>query len=633
MSESTEWLKSLEQVDRRVASTVEKVVQDLRDLASAAEDEAVGQLLAATARVDGESSQGEVLTALLEEGRRFASRTAFFLTRPEEVRGWAGRGFGSGAAPIEGARFGYEQGGAWARLAANPGAVGLNGEECAAVCRALEAPPGSQGVLIPFILRGQLGGALYADRLDGESALGVASLQLLTHTAAQTIETAAAREGGRSPTLRSSTEIAAEDRPVSLWQPPAEEKEPDSAAAVASAAAVVAGTSAAVGAISALPDDQEAAPGEAVVDEAAPGEAVIDEVVEAVVDEVAVDEEPAAEAEVEEPEEEAAAEEGEPRTEAVDFEMVSTDEAEEPLPAIDAEEVTAEVAAAELLEPEPELEDTDDLWAEDDEEPTYVGPAPGEEAVEDRAPAAAAPPEVGQETVRLDVAALQDRVPEAPASEEETAKLPQWEVEPAPEPRAAEELKPEGFELEPEPDEPVTEAMPSPDFSEAATIVSPQADLGSPEPSPAAGGYVPPVLPEVAPPKEVPPPPSAGFAAPPAKAEATGTTQVVPPTDIQGPGSAFGSGQGIPEGEEALHEEARRLARLLVSEIKLYNEEIIEEGRRAGNVYDRLKDDIDRSRQMYEERIDPRLHESGIDYFHQELVQRLAGGDEKLLGY
>ena len=33
-------------------------------------------------------------------------------------------------------------------------------------------------------------------------------------------------------------------------------------------------------------------------------------------------------------------------------------------------------------------------------------------------------------------------------------------------------------------------------------------------------------------------------------------------------------------GENALHEEARRLARLLVSEIKLYNEEQVEEGRR-----------------------------------------------------
>ena len=93
---------------------------------------------------------------------------------------------------------------------------------------------------------------------------------------------------------------------------------------------------------------------------------------------------------------------------------------------------------------------------------------------------------------------------------------------------------------------------------------------------------------------------------------------------------AFAQAQEEPKAEDdALHEEARRLARLLVSEIKLYNEEVIEEARMAGNIYSRLKEDIDRSRQMYSERIDPRIKE---DYFHQELVQRLAGGDPNLLG-
>jgi hypothetical protein len=102
---------------------------------------------------------------------------------------------------------------------------------------------------------------------------------------------------------------------------------------------------------------------------------------------------------------------------------------------------------------------------------------------------------------------------------------------------------------------------------------------------------------------------------------------------LEGPGSAFAKTppQEMAEGEDALHEEARRLARLLVSEIKLYNEEIIDEGRRHADIYDRLRDDIDRSRQMYQERIDPRLR-GREDYFHQELVQRLAGGDASLLG-
>ena len=110
------------------------------------------------------------------------------------------------------------------------------------------------------------------------------------------------------------------------------------------------------------------------------------------------------------------------------------------------------------------------------------------------------------------------------------------------------------------------------------------------------------------------------------------TTEVVPPPDVQGPGWAFTATRTQrATGENALHEEARRLARLLVSEIKLYNEEQVEEGRRNRDVYHRLKEDIDRSRQIYEERV----HESvrgATDYFQQELVRSLAGGDARALG-
>lgn len=111
-----------------------------------------------------------------------------------------------------------------------------------------------------------------------------------------------------------------------------------------------------------------------------------------------------------------------------------------------------------------------------------------------------------------------------------------------------------------------------------------------------------------------------------------GTPQVQPPTGVDGPGWAFSASRAVVSpSEEALHEEARRLARLLVSEIKLYNEEQVEEGRRRRDVYERLKEDIDRSRQMYEERVEPRILKS-TDYFYQELVRILAAGDAKALG-
>jgi hypothetical protein len=83
--------------------------------------------------------------------------------------------------------------------------------------------------------------------------------------------------------------------------------------------------------------------------------------------------------------------------------------------------------------------------------------------------------------------------------------------------------------------------------------------------------------------------------------------------------------------EEKAHNDARRFARLLVSEIKLYNEQKVAEGRRGGDLYDRLKEDIDRSRQMYEKRVTPNVA-AKFDYFYDELVSTLAEGDPSKLG-
>jgi hypothetical protein len=87
----------------------------------------------------------------------------------------------------------------------------------------------------------------------------------------------------------------------------------------------------------------------------------------------------------------------------------------------------------------------------------------------------------------------------------------------------------------------------------------------------------------------------------------------------------------VSEEERRLHNDARRFARLLVSEIKLYNEPKVKEGRSAGDLYDRLREDIDRSRQMYDKRVAPPVA-ARHDYFHQELVNMLAEGDAAKLG-
>jgi hypothetical protein len=85
------------------------------------------------------------------------------------------------------------------------------------------------------------------------------------------------------------------------------------------------------------------------------------------------------------------------------------------------------------------------------------------------------------------------------------------------------------------------------------------------------------------------------------------------------------------EEERRLHNDARRFARLLISEIKLYNEQKVAEGRSEHDLYDRLREYIDRSREMYDKRVKAEVA-ARYDYFHEELVNTLAEGDVSKLG-
>lgn len=87
----------------------------------------------------------------------------------------------------------------------------------------------------------------------------------------------------------------------------------------------------------------------------------------------------------------------------------------------------------------------------------------------------------------------------------------------------------------------------------------------------------------------------------------------------------------VPEDERRLHNDARRFARLLVSEIKLYNEKKVAEGREAEDLYERLREAIDRSREMYDKRVQPPVA-AKFDYFHYEIVNSLADGEVQRLG-
>ena len=77
--------------------------------------------------------------------------------------------------------------------------------------------------------------------------------------------------------------------------------------------------------------------------------------------------------------------------------------------------------------------------------------------------------------------------------------------------------------------------------------------------------------------------------------------------------------------------DARRFAHLLISELLLYNEAAVIQGRKHRDLYTRLRKEIDRSRQAFQARF-PALVTGQNDYFSQELVRTLAQGDRGLLG-
>jgi hypothetical protein len=125
--------------------------------------------------------------------------------------------------------------------------------------------------------------------------------------------------------------------------------------------------------------------------------------------------------------------------------------------------------------------------------------------------------------------------------------------------------------------------------------------------------------PEVVEPTPVYSAPAAETTAPPTGRRRFGSYDSALPVDV------------IDEEEKRQHQDARRFARLLVSEIKLYNEPKVMEGRAQGNLYERLREYVDRSREMYDKRVKPSVT-SRYDYFHHELVNTLAEGDASKLG-
>jgi hypothetical protein len=562
----------------------------------------------ATARLDGARTQAEVLSALLEEGGKFASRTALFLTFADGARGWAAYGFSDATQGLEDLRLSYDEDGL-GKLAAGRGAVNLSPEESTALAQHLGGGSPAAGVLVPLVLHDRIAAALYADQLRGSDVFVPAALQLLVYTAAQVLEAQGARARASTPTLVFADQEPAEagaGAALPLWDPAA------MAAAAASAAAAPAATRAPEPAPPAAEPDDVSVTARTVSmtrPSAAPR-------APEPIPEPAAPEPPPAPAPWEEVPEEAAWADSSTAPEAV----------EEPAPAWQPSWQMEEAPAA---EPAPEAAQ-EEAWVYTDqgyeEQPAYEAEATYEEEAVVAGPT--------DDT-------LVEEIPAEPVEAAAEAALP-WQSPPAARAEAVESPESTTSPLYAGPLYPSEATVRiSRDLLPASAAATPpevaEEPAARPQPPAPAAAPPPPAPPVPAPVDQAPAPP-----APPSRQPTVfgggGSTEVQAPPDLEGPGWAFRTGDASTasyrqqtEENTGLHEEARRLARLLVSEIKLYNEEQVEEGRRQRDIYPRLQEDIDRSRQMYEERVDPRVRDE-VDYFHQEMINILAGGDSGALG-
>jgi hypothetical protein len=550
---------------------------------------AFAELRDGLAALDHARSQAEVLAALLDAAGRYASRSLLLLTRAGELRGWGGRGFGDEAG-VRALGLPLPGGGPWATLAGGGGTVPLTAPQCAELCSRLESELPRDGVLVPLVLRDRVAAALYADRTGGDELL-LEPLQALVYAAAQAIESLPFRERGSTATLH-----------LAVVEAPPEGVPPEAAAAEPPTPT---GEPEAVPAAPPAVEGMIAAEAEPAVPETAP--------------------EPGAAS----PEGGARWDEGrwgdEPAIASTEAAVVAAETgAWQAESARETPEAVAETAPWAVVPPPSAAAEAAPVWGESLEEDETAGMTP---SLDDTAAIAGSPLEDTEAgSWRLEDEGLAavaeppalEPLPETTVESWRSAPTAAWQLpryrEPAAEPPAAELVEPAAAAAEAAPEPLGAQEAAAPAAQSQETVML-RAPVTEPVPSPYGG-------PAAA------PPPSPGPAQTVRIAAFGGEVQ--PPQDVQGPGWAFATARIPTTGVDA-HEEARRLARLLVSEIKLYNEEQVEEGRRNRDLYERLKDDIDRSRQLYEERVETSVLNS-TDYFYQELVRILAAGDARALG-
>ena len=195
--------------------------QELQSAArSESRDGSFHELRDAFSAIDKARSQAEILSALLAETGRFASRGALLLVRGGELRGWGGHGFGDSEQAIRDVTLDLPADGAWGRAIQGEGALHLSTADCATFCSRIESPMPSAGLLVPLVLRDRVAAALYVDAVDG-APIAAEALQTLVFVAALAIESLAFRDRAATSTLSLVGEPAAQPAPQPAAPPAA----------------------------------------------------------------------------------------------------------------------------------------------------------------------------------------------------------------------------------------------------------------------------------------------------------------------------------------------------------------------------------------------------------------------------
>lgn len=568
-------------------------------------------LKTAVEEIDAQRTQSETLTALITRAAHFSPRVVFYVVKSGEAVGWKAIGFENGLSD-ETARslavsiqtpslLGQALTEQHTAIALNPAQADL-----APVLGRFSHPVPAGAVAVPLVVRGKAAAVLYADSgNESEDAVHLEALEILVHTASMAIELLPVRRNA-GDVLRSQPTVQPNAQPAPVQPTPAQPAvQPSVAATPVEAPAPVA----------------EPAPPVAAEEEPKPiwGNPALAQ----------AEQEPT-------PVDNATPYAGDPTTTRPDeWQAQPVERTSESTPVGDYAaqmQFLQSVKVEKPAQPEPEPAPPEPTYVEpptptlqaSTPEPEHDAPSIFDLVRGNAAePASPAPPPPTPFSNYV--------APESPAiglgggmGQQSGTQLPDWmqrlqDDEPAEEaPRFA--ITNPAFEAAEEMFTPVSPAAPpAPPTPPPIRIPSLSDYANRPEEADTER------LPTPAP---TPPPPIAPFQAD-APSVRFSFNQPSEPPRYAAPSLSVTN--AATETEVRAHNDARRFARLLVSEIKLYNAAKVNEGRRQADLYDRLRDEIDRSRKVYDKRVSPAVA-TKFDYFYDELVQTLAEGDPSKLG-